>query len=69
MRGSFINIRNISSSTLRADFRLTYQHIRSPPGSRAMVTTHNGYARGTADYPFWVMALPTVPSRVIFAIR
>ena len=33
-----------------------------------MVTTHNGYARGTADYPFWVMALPTVPSRVIFAI-
>jgi hypothetical protein len=32
----------------------------------ALVTIHNGYTSGTEDCPFWVEAMPTLPSSAIF---
>jgi len=31
-----------------------------------LVTIHNGYTSGTENCPFWVEAMPTLPSSAIF---
>ncbi len=36
-----------------------------PPPRRAS-NHHNGYTSGTEDCPFWVEAMPTLPSSAIF---
>jgi hypothetical protein len=41
----------------------------SVPRPGTLVTIRNGYTSGTEDCPFWVEAMPAVPSSVIFPRR